>query len=743
MRNLILLFLCLFATVWVQAQPSVSFVVSSQTISEGIGTFQIAVTISNPDANPTSVDINVTGGNAVYGTNFIYGPVTVTFPASSPFTQLFTVTVYDDSIIDGDKSVIFSLANPTNSATIVSPSQFTLTMVDVDTPAVSMAQTTETQFDFAGQLNVPVTLSRGVRDTTKVQLKLVPGGTTAVKNVDFYFNDTTLLWPPDVAGIINGSITLINNPFFERDRQVEFALSGATNGGVIVDTTFTLIIPANPNYTEPGCSDLFFGQYIEGTGNNKAVQVFNPTAVPIDLSVYSILISANGGTNMTVYPLSGSIGPNGVFTVANPGAAGGILSVANATPSFLNFDGTDAVALLHNNDTIDVIGQLHVNPGVNGWAAGTGSTYQHTLIRGYYDHAGDTSWTNAANTWYSFPVDMIDSVGFHHTAPCGTTGPNATVRFVRSGDTVLQTLQFYYNLIIEIYNPTSDILQFDVAADPARTTAVQYYGNDYLWTNHGINAYPGITYDTLVPLEIFDNPEMSQTKKVTFEFINLPGNLTVIPDSIFTLYLINHNQFIVSFLGAGYSYPKGSGLVEIPLITSTFSPTPSTADVSISSGNAVLGQDYLFNDTTVTFPANSTDTQGVWVEILNNNLYEANKQINFNLSNPTNSTYSPVLGITGFTLTIINNDSLAGIPNNEMGINLNVFPNPVSNSLIVETDKYIEHMEILDVVGHRIVTVGPFNVGKSSVDVSSLSPGTYFFSVNGKTTYFKKFVKVE
>jgi hypothetical protein len=746
MRNLILLLMGLLLTGLCGAQnPTVSFIVSSATCNEGADSIQIAVEIQNPNSNPTSVDINVASGNAVFGSNFTYGPVTVTFPGSSFFDQLITVYVIDDSIPNGDKTVVFGLANPTNGASLGTTNQFTLTMQDIDTPKLNVSPTAISRNENVGTINVPVTLSRGVRDTTKVQVNLVPTGTTAVKGVDFTFNDTTLIWPPDSGGIINALIPLINNGFYERDRTVEVALSSPTNGAVLTDTTFTLTIRANSLYSQAGCSDLFLSQFVQGSGNNQALQIYNPTSVPIDMSVYSILLSTNGGANMTQYNLSGSIAPQAVYVLANPSAEAGITNVANTTSPFINFDGTGAVALLHNADTVDIIGQLHVNPGGSGWAVPGGSTVGHTLIRNYYDHAGDTSWANAGPSWNAFAQDMIDSLGFHNSAPCGSNSPNATVRFLTSTDTLPQISQFWYGLICEVNNPTPDTLEFVVAANPSRSTAVEYYGNDYLYSNQTVFSPPGITYDTITPVEIFPNLEISPTKTVFFQFVNLPSNLIAVPDSTLTLYLTNDNKFVVSFLGAGYSYPKNSGLVEIPLITSTFSNTPSTADVTLSDGNAILGQDFIFSDTTITFPAFSTDTQGAWVTILNNNVYEGNKQINFNLSNATNATYSPVLGITGFTLTIINNDSLAGaISEPETVSSMKIFPNPVANNLMVETNAGLINVEITDIVGNKIASVGNLPMGTSSVNVSSLSSGTYFLNIkmHGKL-YCRKFVKIE
>ena len=64
------------------------------------------------------------------------------------------------------------------------------------------------------------------------------------------------------------------------------------------------------------CSDLFISEYVEGSGNNKAIELYNPTNAAIDLSAYQCGRFRDGsGTPMTVQ-LSGSIGAYGTYVIA-------------------------------------------------------------------------------------------------------------------------------------------------------------------------------------------------------------------------------------------------------------------------------------------------------------------------------------------------------------------------------------------------------------------------------------------
>jgi len=48
----------------------------------------------------------------------------------------------------------------------------------------------------------------------------------------------------------------------------------------VVLTTFAFV--------QAQCTDLFFSEYTEGAGNNKGLEIYNPTQTTIDLSGYQI-----------------------------------------------------------------------------------------------------------------------------------------------------------------------------------------------------------------------------------------------------------------------------------------------------------------------------------------------------------------------------------------------------------------------------------------------------------------------
>jgi hypothetical protein len=80
---------------------------------------------------------------------------------------------------------------------------------------------------------------------------------------------------------------------------------------LLLSFSFTLLANA-----QNSCNELFISEYVEGWSNNKALEIYNPTDNPIDLSGYFVSRYSNGATTATVansVQLSGVVPPKGVY----------------------------------------------------------------------------------------------------------------------------------------------------------------------------------------------------------------------------------------------------------------------------------------------------------------------------------------------------------------------------------------------------------------------------------------------
>jgi hypothetical protein len=206
------------------------------------------------------------------------------------------------------------------------------------------------------------------------------------------------------------------------------------------------------------CTELFFSEYLEGTGSNKALEIFNPTLQPVDLTGYTVMTYNNGATtpNSTL-DLAGVIAPYGTYVIAFAGGAGGpgggqpdaaLLASSNITSNVANYNGNDAIELRHNNEVIDVIGVVGEDPGNNqGWVVGNGSTINNDLVRKISVQSPTNIWAISADQWDVYGPADYSHLGSHQFNSCATealVGFTATVVNVNeTAGTITITVQAF------------------------------------------------------------------------------------------------------------------------------------------------------------------------------------------------------------------------------------------------------------------------------------------------------------
>lgn len=203
---------------------------------------------------------------------------------------------------------------------------------------------------------------------------------------------------------------------------------------------------------------LIISEYIEGTSNNKGLEIYHTGTEEVDLSDYRIQGYQNGNTsvNYTV-PLTGTLAPGEVHVVAHPSAA--FASEADQTAQ-LQFNGDDVVVLVGTEDEfVDSIGRIGEQPD-GGWGSGDFTTENNTMRRMVDICEGDTDPTDAydpVTEWDGFPVDTFDGLG-EHTAECVPAGPQAPVINEFSASTTGDDVEF-----LEVYGePEADYSELSI-----------------------------------------------------------------------------------------------------------------------------------------------------------------------------------------------------------------------------------------------------------------------------------------
>ena len=193
-------------------------------------------------------------------------------------------------------------------------------------------------------------------------------------------------------------------------------------------------------------TDLIISEYIEGSSNNKAIEIFNPSSSTIDLSAgsYVLLMYFNGNATSTFnVPLTGTMAPGTHRVIAPTNANATILAVADVTLGTGWFNGDDALVLRKtvagSPVVVDSFGVVGTDPG-NYWGTAATATMDHTLRRKASVCVGDTVVNDAfdpATQWEVFPVDTFDGLASHTTTCSGGTdgAPTVTATVPASGAT--------------------------------------------------------------------------------------------------------------------------------------------------------------------------------------------------------------------------------------------------------------------------------------------------------------------
>lgn len=165
-------------------------------------------------------------------------------------------------------------------------------------------------------------------------------------------------------------------------------------------------------------SELFFSEYVEGSSNNKALEIVNNTDADIDLTGFSIKRQTNGGVDgddwANELQLSGTIFKKDVYVIINGSSSlqklideADFVQPNASETNFgapINFNGNDPVGLFKDDVLVDIIGTF--NGGSANFAIDV------TLRRKIGVSKPNTTF-DKNNEWDIYPVNTVDDIGTH------------------------------------------------------------------------------------------------------------------------------------------------------------------------------------------------------------------------------------------------------------------------------------------------------------------------------------------
>jgi len=289
--------------------------------------------------------------------------------------------------------------------------------------------------------------------------------------------------------------------------------------------------------------DLFFSEYDEGSGNNKGLEIYNPTNQPIDLNNYYVARYSNGSAVYTeggLTHLQGTIQPYSTFVLVNgqtvstqtsPACDPEMQALADQldhdypAPTYMN--GNDAIALIKtpngeppagdNITAVDLIGEIGLGSAIS---AETGWSYVKDSTLTYNDSNGDPVTGKVIN--YIVQAKATDGV---------TYGP--FWMSWTSNHTLIRKPEVVEGVVS---NPIPFIVTEQWDTLPARLdTATGYYTYADIWDNLGKHAcVADPNYESIN--EIGVNPQFSvYPNPVTSNIFNITSNRKIKSAQVFDI----------------------------------------------------------------------------------------------------------------------------------------------------------------------------------------------------------------
>ncbi len=164
-------------------------------------------------------------------------------------------------------------------------------------------------------------------------------------------------------------------------------------------------------------ANVIISEYVEGSSNNKAIELVNLGNEAVDLSKYSLEIYANGSTSALTpaTSLSGQLAAKAVYVIAHTSAGDALKAKANSLAA-LNYNGDDALVLKSNGVVADSLGRVGERPNTS-WNANGVSTVNMTIRRKASVTSGDLVIGDAFDPsvqYDAFAIDDFTDLGLYN-----------------------------------------------------------------------------------------------------------------------------------------------------------------------------------------------------------------------------------------------------------------------------------------------------------------------------------------
>ena len=205
---------------------------SSLTVQENAGTVSISATRTGGSSGAVSVSYATSNGTATAGSDYVAASGTLSWANGDTAPKTFTVTVLNDTLVEGNETFGVTLSGPTGGATLGSPSSATVTIIDTTAPGtIALTASSFTVQENAGTVSITATRTGGSSGAISVSYATSNG--TATAGSDYAAASGTLSWANGDTAPKTFTVTVTDDALMESNETFTVTLSGPTGGATL------------------------------------------------------------------------------------------------------------------------------------------------------------------------------------------------------------------------------------------------------------------------------------------------------------------------------------------------------------------------------------------------------------------------------------------------------------------------------------------------------------------------------
>ena len=218
----------------------ITFTAATASIGEAGTNITVNVRRTGESSGTNSVDYSTADGTATAGSDYDIATGTLTFGAGET-NKTVTITITEDSSLESNETFRILLSNATAGATIYSPTNLTVTILENDS-SVAFSTNAVSALESASTVTLTLLRTGGTNYAFTVDYFTTEG--TATNGVDFTSTNGTVSF---AAGVLSRTITipLLNDTSIDGDKEFSVGLTNATDATLAAITNATVTLRDN------------------------------------------------------------------------------------------------------------------------------------------------------------------------------------------------------------------------------------------------------------------------------------------------------------------------------------------------------------------------------------------------------------------------------------------------------------------------------------------------------------------